>query len=109
MGRLVSLIYGFAAALTSDEFVLWLDLREVYWDREVRVSIGVVLSFGTLLSIAVYGFKFYAPFSVKCLVGAAGSPAHATDAYAFATYWATIRCVLKNDPLSAIVYRITSP
>jgi hypothetical protein len=42
-------------------------------------------------------------------IAGSNNSAHVTDAYAFATYWATIRCVLKNDPFRAMVYRITSP
>ncbi len=33
VGRLMSMIYGVAAALTLDEFALWLNLRDVYWQR----------------------------------------------------------------------------
>ena len=31
--------YGVAAALTLDEFALWLNLRDVYWQREGRESL----------------------------------------------------------------------
>src|SRR6185437_16618414 len=34
MGRFMSMLYGVAAALTLDEFALWLNLRDVYWARE---------------------------------------------------------------------------
>ena len=57
--RLMSFIYGFAAALTLDEFALWLNLRDVYWEREGRESIEAVLLFGALLAIGIEGARFF--------------------------------------------------
>lgn len=59
IGRLMALLYGAGAALTLDEFALWLNLRDVYWQREGRESIGAVLLFGSLLSIGVWGGPFF--------------------------------------------------
>jgi len=47
-----------ASALTLDEFALWLTFRDVYWQREGRLSIDAVLLFGSLLSIAMWGGPF---------------------------------------------------
>jgi len=58
MGRLMALLYGAGAALTLDEFALWLNLRDVYWAREGRASIDAVILFGALLSIGVWGGPF---------------------------------------------------
>ena len=58
--RLTALLFGVAAALTLDEFALWLTFRDVYWEREGRLSIDAVLVFGALLSIAVWGGPFLA-------------------------------------------------
>ncbi len=58
MGRLMALLYGAGAALTLDEFALWLNLRDVYWEREGRESIGAVFLFGSLLSIGLWGAPF---------------------------------------------------
>ena len=55
MGRLMALLYGAGAALTLDEFALWLNLRDVYWAREGRASIDAVILFGALLSIGACG------------------------------------------------------
>jgi hypothetical protein len=33
-GRAMSMAYGVGAALTLDEFALWLNLRDVYWERD---------------------------------------------------------------------------
>jgi hypothetical protein len=53
--RLMSLLYGAGAALTLDEFALWLNLRDVYWSREGRASVEVALMFGSLLAIGAFG------------------------------------------------------
>lgn len=58
-GRIMAFLYGVGAALTLDEFALWLNLRDVYWEREGRASIDVVLLFGSLLAIGVLGGRFF--------------------------------------------------
>src|SRR5579883_1610491 len=51
MSRLTAILYGLGAALTLDEFALWLNLRDVYWEREGRLSVDAVILFGALLSV----------------------------------------------------------
>jgi hypothetical protein len=53
--RLTALAYGVGAALTLDEFALWLNLEDVYWAREGRESVDAVVLFGALLSVGVWG------------------------------------------------------
>jgi hypothetical protein len=50
--------FGAAAALTLDEFALWLNLQDVYWARQGRQSVDAVAVFGGLLSIGVWGGPF---------------------------------------------------
>ena len=57
-GRLLSLLYGAGAALTLDEFALWLNLEDVYWAREGRASIDAVILFGAALLIGIWGGRF---------------------------------------------------
>ncbi len=59
LGRLMSMTYGVAAALTLDEFALWLNLRDVYWEREGRESFEAMALFGGLLSIGLFGRPFF--------------------------------------------------
>jgi hypothetical protein len=59
LGRLMSMIYGVAAALTLDEFALWLNLRDVYWQREGRESFEAMALFGGLLAIGLFGQPFF--------------------------------------------------
>lgn len=42
--------YGIASALTLDEFALWLDLHDDYWDKQGRKSIDAVIVFAGLLT-----------------------------------------------------------
>jgi len=57
--RLMSLLYGVGAALTLDEFAIWLNLQEgVYWTRRDRASLDAVLLFGALLLIVLWGRDF---------------------------------------------------
>jgi hypothetical protein len=53
--RLTALCYGSGAALTLDEFALWLNLEDDYWSQEGRESIDAVVAFGSLLAIAASG------------------------------------------------------
>jgi hypothetical protein len=53
--RLSAALYGVAAALTLDEFALWLDLEDDYWDKQGRKSIDAVAIFAGLLTMGVAG------------------------------------------------------
>ena len=55
MRRLLCLLYGAAAALTLDEFALWLNLRDVYWAKEGRSSLDAVVLFASFLLISIAG------------------------------------------------------
>ena len=70
--RLMSFLYGVGAALTLDEFSIWLNLEEHgYWTHEGRASLDAVLLFGVALLIGIWGRGF-----VKALTGELFSPRH---------------------------------
>ncbi len=56
--RITSLAYGSGAALTLDEFALWLNLEDDYWTKQGRESIDAVVLFGSLLALSVLGKGF---------------------------------------------------
>ncbi len=58
IGRITAILYGAGAALTLDEFALWLNLQDVYWEREGRASIDAVALFGALVSAGLWGGPF---------------------------------------------------
>ena len=53
--RVSSTLYGIASALTLDEFALWLDLEDDYWNKRGRKSIDAVAIFAGLLTMGVAG------------------------------------------------------
>ncbi len=62
--RLMSVSYGVGAALTLDEFALWLNLEpDVYWSREGRISIDAVILFGSILAVGAWGAPFFSGLS----------------------------------------------
>jgi hypothetical protein len=54
-GRLIAILYGMGAALTLDEFTMWLNIKEVSWSFQGRESIDVVVGFGALLAVGAWG------------------------------------------------------
>lgn len=58
--RLMALGYGVGAALTLDEFAIWLDLEpDAYWSSSGRLSIDAVILFGSLLAVGAGGAPFF--------------------------------------------------
>lgn len=56
LSRLISIGYGIGAALTLDEFSLWLNLDAMaYWSKQGRESIDAVILFGSLLAVTTWG------------------------------------------------------
>lgn len=53
--RISATAYGVSAALTLDEFALWLDLKDEYWSKQGRKSIDAVVLFAGLLTMGVAG------------------------------------------------------
>ena len=55
------ILYGVGAALTLDEFALWLNLQDVYWARQGRESIDAVILFGAILAAGAWGAPLFTP------------------------------------------------
>lgn len=62
---LMSLLYGVGAALTLDEFALWLNLKDVYFVREGRSSFDAIILFGSLLAIGAWGAPLFAALTKR--------------------------------------------
>lgn len=58
VASLTAIAFGVGAALTLDEFALWLNLQDVYWERQGRESIDAVVLFASLLSVGIWGGPF---------------------------------------------------
>jgi hypothetical protein len=57
--RVVCMLYGVGAALTLDEFALWLNLQDVYWERQGRESIDALALFAGILLLGIFGHPFF--------------------------------------------------
>jgi hypothetical protein len=58
LASLTAVAYGVGAALTLDEFALWLTIQDVYWTGQGRWSIDAVVIFAAGLSIGIWGGPF---------------------------------------------------
>jgi hypothetical protein len=60
LSRLMSVGYGVGAALTLDEFSIWLDLEpDAYWSDAGRLNIDAIILFGALLAVGAWGAPFF--------------------------------------------------
>jgi hypothetical protein len=57
--ELVAIGFGIGMGLTLDEFALWLNLKDVYWEQQGRRSIDAVVVTATLLAISLLGLQFW--------------------------------------------------
>ena len=55
----VAIFFGIGAALTLDEFALWFHLKDVYWQKQGRRSIDIVIIAATIAGLVVLGFGFW--------------------------------------------------
>ena len=56
-----------AVAITLDEFALWLNLKDVYWERQGRESFEALGLFGALLIAGISGGPFFRGVARKFL------------------------------------------
>ena len=77
--EICAVMFGIGAGLTLDEFALWLNLKDVYWEKQGRRSIDAVVVALAITGIALIGFNGWvdAATSVEdevfTLVGGAGA------------------------------------
>jgi hypothetical protein len=64
--NLLAVLFGVGAALTLDEFALWLHLEDVYWSQEGRSSIDAVLIALVVGALLLVGAN---PFDAQQLPG----------------------------------------
>jgi hypothetical protein len=57
--EIAAVLFGIGMGLTLDEFALWLNLEDVYWQSKGRQSIDAVIITGALLTIALMGLQFW--------------------------------------------------
>jgi len=55
----VAVFFGIGAALTLDEFALWLNLEDVYWTKRGRISIDAIVIAGCLCALFLLHLNFW--------------------------------------------------
>ena len=58
VASLTAIAFGVGAALTLDEFALWLNLSDVYWQRQGRESLEALAFFGGILAAGIFAWPF---------------------------------------------------
>lgn len=57
--RVLAVLFGTSAALTVDEFALWLDLEDVYWAKQGRISVDAAVLLAALMGAGAAGRPFF--------------------------------------------------
>lgn len=76
--EIVAILFGIGTGLTLDEFALWLNLKDVYWEKQGRRSIDAVIIGAAISGIVLVGFAAWADVAteakdvVVAVVGSAG-------------------------------------
>jgi hypothetical protein len=76
--EITAVFFGIGAGLTMDEFALWLNLEDVYWEKEGRRSIDAVIITAAVAGLLTIGFSGWIDAAssvgddVFALVGALG-------------------------------------
>ncbi|HEY7121919.1 MAG TPA: hypothetical protein VH329_05105 [Solirubrobacterales bacterium] len=76
--KVVAVLFGIGTGLTLDEFALWLNLKDVYWEKEGRKSIDAVIIAAGLSGLALISLRSWIDVTtdvadeIQAIVGAAG-------------------------------------
>jgi hypothetical protein len=55
--EILAVLFGIGAALTLDEFALWLNLEDVYWSKKGRSSIDAVIIASAVAGLVLVGLR----------------------------------------------------
>ncbi|HKC19889.1 MAG TPA: hypothetical protein VKE27_09690 [Candidatus Dormibacteraeota bacterium] len=58
VASLTAIAFGVGAALALDEFALWLNLSDVYWQRQGRESLEALAIFAGVCAAGLFGWPF---------------------------------------------------
>ncbi len=77
--EIVTVFFAIGMGLTLDEFALWVDLKDVYWEKEGRKSVDAMIIAGCLAGMLVVGMSSWLKLAddvgntVIAAVGAVGA------------------------------------
>jgi hypothetical protein len=58
--EIIAVFFGIGVGLTLDEFALWLELKDVYWEKDGRKSVDAMIIATGLAGIALVSFSVWA-------------------------------------------------
>lgn len=76
--EIVTVFFAIGMGLTLDEFALWVDLKDVYWEKEGRKSVDAMIIAGCIAGMLLVGLSAWAKLAddvgnaVFATVGAVG-------------------------------------
>jgi hypothetical protein len=76
--ELIAVLFGIGTGLTLDEFALWLDLKDVYWEKEGRKSIDAVIIAAAISGVFLISLRSWIDVTtdvadeVEAIVGSIG-------------------------------------
>lgn len=83
--EIVTVFFAIGMGLTLDEFALWLELKDVYWEKEGRKSVDAMIVAGCLAGLAAVGFSTWVKLADDVATGVfAGVGSFAAIGVAFA-------------------------
>jgi hypothetical protein len=109
--ELVVIVFGIGMGLTLDEFALWLNLKDVYWQQQGRQSIDAVVVTATLLVISLLGLQFWIDVreAILLALGIGGESFVGDESALFLVAFQllgaglAVICFLKGKPMIGIV------
>jgi hypothetical protein len=57
--EILAVFFGIGVGLTLDEFALWLELKDVYWDKDGRKSVDAMIIAAGLAGVALVSFSVW--------------------------------------------------
>jgi hypothetical protein len=76
--RVVAVLFGIGTGLTLDEFALWLNLKDVYWEKEGRKSIDAVIIAAAVSGLLLISLRSWIDLTthvadeVQAIIGSVG-------------------------------------
>jgi hypothetical protein len=76
--KVVAVLFGIGTGLTLDEFALWLNLKDVYWEKQGRKSIDAVIIAAGLSGLALISLRSWIDLTtdvadeIQAIVGSLG-------------------------------------
>lgn len=97
---LLAALFGAGAALTLDEYALWLRLKDVYWAKEGRQSVDAVILVGLTMMLLLIGLS---PLGVNDVDDQSRSALAYSSGLILLNVIFTLVAVLKGKVFTAIV------